>query len=590
MKSVRLALSATLSVLALTNVALAQQQTPPRPYYYIGDGEVDLWAGTFMYSNTDITIGGAENEGGLAFTRYNSVRAFGPLALKTGHSLEVMIIRDRYKEEGAGEGMFNYRYYVVQGRSVKTFEQYYGDPTIHGGAAAYGVLTKSGADGPFVFTSSTGSAINFDAITASDCNIGNCIARASKITHPTGHVTDFSYDATSKILRLVTTNRGFGMGLEYNTDGKISRVCAVNFSQAYASSSAPCPTGVPSATYSYGVDPGTFLKWWTFTDANGKTTTYTEGGDGSIGTIKGQGSTVNDLTVSYSASSGRVASLTYADGTSTSYSYQQIYPDDGTGQMGNEWTKVTSPDGKITGHIYAYGIVPYPGSVVDPLNRTRQFRYSQAPSGPGILPMKRTEPEGNYTEYTRDGRGNITQTRIVAKPGSGQADIVSSATFPTPCSNLVVCDKPLSTTDARGYTSDFTHSATHGGVLTATGPAVGGIRPQKRYAYVQRYAWIKTSGGGYVQAATPVWLLSEERSCRTTATVGNACAGGAADEVVTTYDYGSDSGPNNLLLRGTIITATDDGVTTSLRTCYGYDARGDKIWETAPRAGLTSCS
>mgnify|MGYP006864737682 CR=1 FL=1 len=363
-----------------------------------------------------------------------------------------------------------------------------------------------------------------------------------------------------------------------------------NVSQVYASASAPCPSGVPSATYSYGADPVTFAKWWTFTDASGKTTTYTEGGDGSIGTIKGPGSTVNDLTVSYHTPSGRVASLTYADGTSTSYLYANMQADL-LNEIGNDWTKVTSPDGKVTEHIYAYGQVPYPGSIVDPLSRTTQLRYATGLlAGPGILVAKKTEPEGNYTEYTRDGRGNVTQTRIVAKPGSSQSDIVSSATFPTPCTNLIVCDKPLSTTDARGYTSDLTYSPTHGGVLTATGPAVGGIRPQKRYAYVQRYAWIKTSGGGYTQTATPVWLLSEERSCRTTATVGNACAGGADDEVVTTYDYGSDSGPNNLLLRGTIITATDDGVTTSLRTCYGYDARGDKIWETSPRAGLTSCS
>ena len=329
----------------------------------------------------------------------------------------------------------------------------------------------------------------------------------------------------------------------------------------------------------------TYVDWWTFTDANGKTTTYTKGGDGSIGTIKGPGSTVNDLTVAYHVPSGRVASLTYADGTSTSYLYANMEADP-LNEIGNIWTDVTDPSGKTTRHVT--GRAPFPGAIIDPLNRTSSIGYK--PEWPRPLVVRRTSPEGDYILYTHDTRENVTEMRVVAKPGSGQADIVSSATFPTPCTNLVVCDLPLSTTDPRGNTSDFTYSATHGGVLTATGPAVGGIRPQKRYAYVQRYAWIKTSGGGYSQAATPVWLLSEERSCRTTATVGNACAGGAADEVVITYDYGPDAGPNNLLLRGTVVTATDDGVMTSLRTCYGYDARGDKIWETAPRAGLTSCS
>ncbi len=67
--------------------------------------------------------------------------------------------------------------------------------------------------------------------------------------------------------------------------------------------------------------------------------------------------------------------------------------------------------------------------------------------------------------------------------------------------------------------------------------------------------------------------------------MGNACSGGSGDEVVTTYDYGPDSGPNNLFLRGVAVTA--DGVT--LRTCYGYDANGHKTYETKPRAGLASC-
>ena len=51
------------------------------------------------------------------------------------------------------------------------------------------------------------------------------------------------------------------------------------------------------------------------------------------------------------------------------------------------------------------------------------------------------------------------------------------------------------------------------------------------------------------------------------------------------YDYGPDSGPNLLLLRGKVVTA--DGI--SLRTCYAYDPLGNKISETSPRAGLTVC-
>ena len=38
-----------------------------------------------------------------------------------------------------------------------------------------------------------------------------------------------------------------------------------------------------------------------------------------------------------------------------------------------------------------------------------------------------TKPEGNYTQLTYDARGNVTESRTVAKAGSGLADIVTTA-------------------------------------------------------------------------------------------------------------------------------------------------------------------
>ena len=63
--------------------------------------------------------------------------------------------------------------------------------------------------------------------------------------------------------------------------------------------------------------------------------------------------------------------------------------------------------------------------------------------------------------------------------------------------------------------------------------------------------------------------------------------------MLTQYDYGPNSGPSNLLLRGQTVTSTDlvngSPVTTILRTCYGYDALGRRISETQPLADLASC-
>ena len=128
--------------------------------------------------------------------------------------------------------------------------------------------------------------------------------------------------------------------------------------------------------------------------------------------------------------------------------------------------------------------------------------------------------------------------------------------------------------------------------LTRTLPAdSNGIRAQTRRTYTQRYAWVlNSSGTTYVQSPAPIWVLATESFCRTSAAVvppgppGSGCTT-AGDEVVTTYEYGPDSGPNNLFLRGFSITA--DGATH--RTCYGHDMYGNKISQTEADAGLTSC-
>jgi hypothetical protein len=251
---------------------------------------------------------------------------------------------------------------------------------------------------------------------------------------------------------------------------------------------------------------------------------------------------------------------------------------------------VTDPQSKQTVYTYkppsgAFGPVPSSPallqSIKDPLNRTTLIEYDS-----WFRKTKITAPDLSWWQFTYDARGNLTSRVRYPTPASGLPSITEeTSTFPATCDNYKTCNKPDSVTDANGNVTNYTYSPDHGGVLTKTGPAVGGIRPQTRYEYVQRYAWVKNAAGAYVQAATPIWLLATERTCRTTATTGNSCAGGATDEVVTSYDYGPDSGPNNLLKRGVIVAADSQ----SLRTCFNYDRFGNKISETKPAAGLTAC-
>jgi len=248
-------------------------------------------------------------------------------------------------------------------------------------------------------------------------------------------------------------------------------------------------------------------------------------------------------------------------------------------------------DGAVIERSNKYDEAGYVWSTRNEVGSEYKYEYDVGPefAGPFLIQEKRLKtvisPVGLEWNLEYDARGN--RTRISARSSDGQSLLETyRADFPATCAVKVSCNKPISLTDANGQTTNWTYAPEHGGVLTETGPADSrGVRPQTRFTYVQRQAWIMASNGGYVQTGQPIWLLARKASCKMTAAQGNGCAGGAADEVVTVYDYGPEAGPNNLLLRGII----EDANGEALRTCYGYDWQGNKISETKPQAGLTSC-
>lgn len=193
--------------------------------------------------------------------------------------------------------------------------------------------------------------------------------------------------------------------------------------------------------------------------------------------------------------------------------------------------------------------------------------------------------DGTTTRYTYDARGNVIEERREPISTSSMADIVRTASYPVNCTNRVICNKPVSTTDGNGNTTDYTYDPVHGGLLSITGPAVEGVRPQTRYTYVQRYARIRTSSGGYTNASSPIWVMATQSYCRNSAWTGSVCAGG--DEVVTSYDYGPSGGatPNNLWVRSITVTAGGQ----SRRTCMTYDRFGHLLTETEPAGALSAC-
>src|SRR3546814_2079390 len=155
-----------------------------------------------------------------------------------------------------------------------------------------------------------------------------------------------------------------------------------------------------------------------------------------------------------------------------------------------------------------------------------------------------------YTKFTYDARGNVTETRQVAKAGSGLADIVTSAGYDATCTSTAKCNKPNWTKDAKLKQTDYSYNTTNGNILTMTLPPAtsGGTRPKVTYSY---------TGVNGVQMVTGI------STCR----AGSSCAG-TANEVKTTFAYDS-------LQRPTSVTIAAGNGSVSSTTGYAYDTKNN---------------
>ncbi len=569
----------------------AQQNMPPQMEYYIGEGDVELSTGSFAYSNTDISIGRADQGGTLSLTRYFGSHQQGgtgrPFGWNTGHSHEIGLYRLQYLEGGNAPPNWSYSFFLMIGRTQQRIH-YTNIPGLSYGSpqqAATTLISSNGIVGPFVYTTEDGTRIEFPAFVATTCqNVGfgtNKCVRATAIVKPNGERLNFAYQTVSNQLRLrtVISTRGYGIGFDYDTTAAapVSKVCVVNLSVQYMAPAGPCPASARASTYSYAVTPYTSTGLLTFYDPTSAATNYSYYGTDywKLRAIRNPGSAVDNLTITLHPTAYKISSLAYADGSTWTYTYQNTYPWDTIPT--NDWTQVTNPLLQTTRHEFPGGTGPKPMAINDPLNRTQQFQFTV--DRPHLV-SREISPEGNFAEYTYDSRENRTLTRLVAKPGSGLADRLLQSSFPTSCSNRLTCNKPDYTIDARNNRTDFTYDSVHGGVLTATlpAPAVGAVRPQRRYTYGQFYAWYKNAAGTLVQAPSPVWLVTSISECRTQA----SCAA-TADETLTTFAYGSPGTANNLLLTSRTVRAGDSSV--SATTSWTYDEWANTLTEDGPLPG-----
>lgn len=200
-----------------------------------------------------------------------------------------------------------------------------------------------------------------------------------------------------------------------------------------------------------------------------------------------------------------------------------------------------------------------PGTVTDAYGHTTSYVYDSY----GRL-VQVTQPDGGIVAYTLDARGNITQTRRVARTGFTATGLVSSAVFPSSCANVVSCNQPTSTTDTRGNTTDYSYDSASGLIATVTAPAAttGADRPQVRNGYT-----LDTGSGEYRLTASSTCAMG----------TAPACVGTAAETRTTT---GYDANGNVT----SVTVAAGDG-SLSATTAAAYSLLGDVVSVDGPLSG-----
>lgn len=226
-------------------------------------------------------------------------------------------------------------------------------------------------------------------------------------------------------------------------------------------------------------------------------------------------------------------------------------------------------------------------AVTDPLGRTSKKIYDAA----GRV-IREINPEGDAVEYQYDVRSNRTRecriakgrvdwttlnivTEQAAQCNTALGDLVQTTVYVEgpavwACANAKICNRPAYVIDANGNRTDYSWSATHGQLLTETTglnssdvcALSGGVCPTTTYGYT---AFTGTDGAIFYL------LTSKQEKIDATATR------------TTTWGY------NGAAAKFTLKEQVVDSGGLSLRTCFKFDATGNLISKTEPRANLASC-
>lgn len=462
------------SAFALAGLAAAQgavAQTPdvPPAFPALDGNGVDLVTGQFEHQGATVSIG-QPGAGGLSYS---------------AGSRTVLVLAGRQiggSIRKIGSGTFSVS---LGNRSVRFIGGSGGFTPLNG---AGDTLTYDSATELYTYTAPDGFVAIYDDDVQNSEPMGHGPDDADLISvaAPNGETATLHYKVavaefdvetghTEKAQRLqsITNEYGYMIHFEYAYNDDRSSV-TIPLSDAWRDLEkiTAINTAVDYCWRTDDICTGLTQNWPTLTKSGGewrdslnRALNYSYDANGRLTGVRWPGSSADNISLTWDAS-GRVASVDRGFGTWT-----YLYFEAGDTRT----TTVTDPTGAqtvVTSTISTGRIA----SIRDALNRTTSYQYDAQDRLTRV-----TGPEGDYVQYAYDSRGNVTQTTWAPKSGASLADITTSATFPASCSNPLTCNKPTSTTDARGKVTDYTYDPDHGGVLTVTAPAPspGAARPRR---------------------------------------------------------------------------------------------------------------
>jgi RHS repeat-associated protein len=538
---------------------VAAEVPPPPVRRPIDENGVDVIRGTFVAPVAGISIGGGGTQGlsygistdGVTTTMGTIVQSGSVYIVTIDGQSDSFTLSGGVFTSTEGDGatlvLANFVYTYTSGRGVKAVfdsNNGYAYPFKNGELARLRTITyPDGSSRALTFKVQTWCRAGYEPPPTCAGPIVY-VARLQSVTNNHGYQLKFTYASNATDLA----------GPDFQPWARVTDVTAINNGTDYCSASADSCTlspGWPKLTF------GTS----TVTDSANRTTTFSATGV----TMPGGAS------VQATVTAGKVSSVTNA-GVVRSYAYSDV---------GNvRTTTVTDANGGA--RVYVGDLTTFLlSSYRDEQNRTTSYLYDAKGRITTI-----TQPEGNKVVYTYDtsGRGNVIEQRLVSKTPGTPPDIVTTASYDATCTNVVTCNQPNTTTDAKLAVTNYTYDPTHGGVLTVTEPApsVGAVRPQTRYSYEQRTSYYKTAASpGSAVAAGTIWKPTARAACQTLA----SCAGGA-DETKSSAAYGPQVvGTANNLLPVSISSGSGNGALTAT-TAMTYDTVGNLLTVDGPLPGV----